>query len=490
MLRHRRWGAVVRLVAATVLLLLAGFGTATVAFSRNAPPPRHHHEHGDRDDDDDRPRTTRTTTNATTATTTTANTTTRQTTSQQTTTQQTTSQQTTAQQGTSQQTTAQETTAQQTTTQQTTSQQTTTQQTTTRETSEGTTTQEAAPQLADVDPPVADVSVVADAPLVARVDQLLSFSMTVANDGPDAATGVVLYVPIPAGAALVSIAASPARVCAAVARAACFIGTLQPGQSVEVTAVVTAAQQGPLTLAPSVESDYDASGANNGDSATAVVISSTAPPPPPPPPTEPGTYNAIGGGTIVVNGVAQAADELFVLLPGDVVDVTAGAITFTAVDGGHASFASSQFVTARRTSGRTAGDDVPASFTVAKPRAVGDPTTVTLAGGDFSTCNAPRALAAGDRPVRQLWGSAKGKFRTVGRFSAATIRGTVWLTQDRCNGTYTESVESVVDVFDTTTKKTIALYPGQSYLAKPPAAAKKPPRQKPKKVTKQKLPKR
>ena len=27
----------------------------------------------------------------------------------------------------------------------------------------------------------------------------------------------------------------------------------------------------------------------------------------------------------------------------------------------------------------------------------------------------------------KLWGSGKGKFRTTGKYSAATVRGTIWL---------------------------------------------------------------
>ena len=34
----------------------------------------------------------------------------------------------------------------------------------------------------------------------------------------------------------------------------------------------------------------------------------------------------------------------------------------------------------------------------------------------------------------KLWGSGKGKFRTNGKYSAATVRGTIWLVQDRCDG--------------------------------------------------------
>jgi hypothetical protein len=63
-----------------------------------------------------------------------------------------------------------------------------------------------------------------------------------------------------------------------------------------------------------------------------------------------------------------------------------------------------------------------------------------------------------------------GKFRTKGRYSAATVRGTVWEVSDRCDGTLTTVRRGVVDVVDDATRKTITLHAGQHYLA--PAVVK------------------
>ena len=46
--------------------------------------------------------------------------------------------------------------------------------------------------------------------------------------------------------------------------------------------------------------------------------------------------------------------------------------------------------------------------------------------------------AAKKKKKRQLWGDGKGKFRTTGQFSSATVRGTKWLVEDRCDGTLTQ----------------------------------------------------
>jgi hypothetical protein len=77
-------------------------------------------------------------------------------------------------------------------------------------------------------------------------------------------------------------------------------------------------------------------------------------------------------------------------------------------------------------------------------------------------------------PVRQLWGKAHGLFTTKGRYSAATIRGTIWLEQDRCDGSFTSAIDDVVTVQDLVKNTTVTLNPGQTYLATPKAPFKPP----------------
>jgi len=82
-------------------------------------------------------------------------------------------------------------------------------------------------------------------------------------------------------------------------------------------------------------------------------------------------------------------------------------------------------------------------------------TTLRLIGGDFGpkACP-PRAsrVPAADRRrrIRRLWGDGKGRFRTRGRYSAATVRGTRWLVEDRCQGTLTRVARGEVEVEDFT----------------------------------------
>ena len=70
--------------------------------------------------------------------------------------------------------------------------------------------------------------------------------------------------------------------------------------------------------------------------------------------------------------------------------------------------------------------------------------------------------------IRQLWAKGKGKFRTRGRYASATVRGTVWLTADRCDGTLTRVNQGIVQVADFTLKKTFLVHAGASHLAKKP----------------------
>ena len=99
--------------------------------------------------------------------------------------------------------------------------------------------------------------------------------------------------------------------------------------------------------------------------------------------------------------------------------------------------------------------------------------TLRMQGGNFRVCGR-RALstlsveARRKRPVRSLWGNGTGRFQTRGRYSAATVRGTKWLAQDRCDGTVTRVLRGVVRVRDFRARKNVIVRAGQSYLARAP----------------------
>jgi hypothetical protein len=76
------------------------------------------------------------------------------------------------------------------------------------------------------------------------------------------------------------------------------------------------------------------------------------------------------------------------------------------------------------------------------------------------------ATIASSKTLQLLKASAHGKFRTTGRYSAATVRGTKWTVADRCDGTLTHVITDSVAVTDFVRHKTIILRAGQSYLAR------------------------
>jgi hypothetical protein len=81
-----------------------------------------------------------------------------------------------------------------------------------------------------------------------------------------------------------------------------------------------------------------------------------------------------------------------------------------------------------------------------------------------------RAVAArlNGRVLQTLHASASGNFRSRGRYSAATVRGTAWDTIDRCDGTLTRVQRGTVIVNDFPRHKTVTVRAGRTYLAKAP----------------------
>jgi hypothetical protein len=109
-------------------------------------------------------------------------------------------------------------------------------------------------------------------------------------------------------------------------------------------------------------------------------------------------------------------------------------------------------------------------------------TTLSLLEGAFqgapsyASCKAkkagdssgPGAHAAklSSRVLQTLHASVHGRFRTHGRYSAATVRGTAWTTSDRCDGTLTSVQRGRVQVSDFARHITVIVRQGHRYLAR------------------------
>jgi hypothetical protein len=156
-------------------------------------------------------------------------------------------------------------------------------------------------------------------------------------------------------------------------------------------------------------------------------------------------------GTVLVNGTPFTGGPIAF---NSKVDVTGGSLLLT-TDTGSVTL--------------SGGGGVSAIFVLLRGTDKGQTVVeMRLTGGDFSVCKRKLAgLSQVKSPtVRQLWGNGTGRFRTRGRFASATVRGTNWLTADRCDGTLTKVRAGRVEVRDLVKRKTILVPAGKSYLAK------------------------
>jgi hypothetical protein len=89
-----------------------------------------------------------------------------------------------------------------------------------------------------------------------------------------------------------------------------------------------------------------------------------------------------------------------------------------------------------------------------------------LTGARAASVLAKKKKRGAKSVLGKLWGSGKGKFKTSGKYASATVRGTIWLVEDRCDGTLTTVKRGVVSVFDKRRGKTVKVKAPHSYLAR------------------------
>lgn len=122
------------------------------------------------------------------------------------------------------------------------------------------------------DPPSADLQLSkTDGPDPIVAGGTLTYSLTISNSGPDAATSVTTSDPLPGSVTLVSVTASQGS-CSGASSVTCDLGTVASGDSATVTIAVRPTAGGSLTNTASVtaaEGDPDVG--NNSASATTTV---------------------------------------------------------------------------------------------------------------------------------------------------------------------------------------------------------------------------
>jgi hypothetical protein len=96
-------------------------------------------------------------------------------------------------------------------------------------------------------------------------------------------------------------------------------------------------------------------------------------------------------------------------------------------------------------------------------------TTIALRGGDFSSCGSGVKSRSVGTVQRKLWGKDKGgRFKTSGKGSVATVRGTAWYTADTCKGTLTKVSHGAVLVRERGTGRTMVCKHGMSFFGRAP----------------------
>jgi hypothetical protein len=164
-------------------------------------------------------------------------------------------------------------------------------------------------------------------------------------------------------------------------------------------------------------------------------------------------------GKVTVNG--RRLQHATLVKVGTSVDTTRGTVKLTsALPGGKTQF----------------GTFNGSAFLVKQPKSGKGLTDLTLEGGGIASCPKPgTAATAAATHRRRLFGHAHGRFRTRGRNSTATVRGTTWVTEDRCDGTHTTDMTGHVDTA-TTEGLALKLDPGEvvTYYCSPRATPPKP----------------
>ncbi len=190
------------------------------------------------------------------------------------------------------------------------------------------------------------------------------------------------------------------------------------------------------------------------------------PPPPPqggqnppglPPPVAGKSVNALfKSGTVKIK---LPGSRVFVALGagrqipvGTIVDTLKGRVTIVAA--------------ADKNGGTATADFYGGIFKLGQTKGAHPITTLKLVEKLSCKQSGKASAAAKKKKKRHLWGDGKGKFRTEGSYSSATVRGTKWLVQDTCTSTLTRVKRGRVAVRDFVKRKTVLVKAGKKYVAR------------------------
>ena len=120
----------------------------------------------------------------------------------------------------------------------------------------------------------ADLSIsIADDPDPVLVGRALTYTLTVTNNGPDAATGVTTTDALPGGVTFVSATSTAGKCAESSGVVTCFAGALDIGETVTTTVVVIPTATGVITNTASVSGDeLDPDSTNNTATSQTTVV--------------------------------------------------------------------------------------------------------------------------------------------------------------------------------------------------------------------------
>jgi uncharacterized repeat protein (TIGR01451 family) len=139
----------------------------------------------------------------------------------------------------------------------------------------------------DITPKLIDLVIVKDATSPTPLNGTVTYSLTVTNKGPDAATNVQLADPAPAGISYLTATPSQGTCSVGPALVTCSLGTINAGQTVTIGVTAKATQVGTHTNTATVTGagGRETNPADNVDDAVTVVPAPIVPPTPKPKPT-------------------------------------------------------------------------------------------------------------------------------------------------------------------------------------------------------------
>ena len=205
--------------------------------------------------------------------------------------------------------------------------------------------------------------------------------------------------------------------------------------------------------------------------------------PPPPPPKLGGSFNAepVKGLVFVeINGKFIPITEVRQIPNGAIINALHGTVALIMAAGGNSTANVSQAAKAKSKKPKAKVTTQKGTFGGAVFKVTQDHSglaTLSLVEGasfagapTYASCQThsgkATVAALSKKTLQLLKGSDNhGKFRTKGRYAAATVRGTVWSIADRCDGTLTHVTRGTVVVSDLVRHKSITVRAGHSYLA-------------------------